>query len=66
MGVGLLLARRNLTRKFARTLFSILGIAVGIATVVGVFTLALSMQYLAPALQRVFGSIGHYWQNLLH
>ncbi|MBK8177951.1 MAG: FtsX-like permease family protein [Planctomycetes bacterium] len=39
MGVGLLLARRNLTRKFARTLFSILGIAVGIATVVGVFTL---------------------------
>ncbi|HTF90349.1 MAG TPA: FtsX-like permease family protein, partial [Planctomycetota bacterium] len=39
MGFALLLARKNLTRKFSRTLFSILGIAVGIATVVGIFTL---------------------------
>ncbi len=39
MGVSAFLARKNLTRKFSRTVFSILGIAVGIATVVGVFTL---------------------------
>ncbi len=39
MGFSALLARRNLSRKFSRTVFSILGIAVGVATVVGVFTL---------------------------
>lgn len=39
MGVAALLARKNLARKLPRTLFSILGIAVGIATVVGIFTL---------------------------
>src|SRR5690349_21888189 len=39
MGFSGLLARKNLTRKLARTSFSVLGIAVGIATVVGIFTL---------------------------
>ncbi|HUR26645.1 MAG TPA: FtsX-like permease family protein, partial [Planctomycetota bacterium] len=39
MGFSGLLARKNLTRKLSRTVFSILGIAVGIATVVGIFTL---------------------------
>ncbi|MDG2144338.1 MAG: ABC transporter permease, partial [Planctomycetota bacterium] len=39
MGLSILLARRSLVQRPARTLFSILGIAVGIATVVGVYTL---------------------------
>lgn len=39
MGFATLLARKGLTRRLSRTVFSILGIAVGIATVVGIFTL---------------------------
>lgn len=39
MGLALTLARRSLFQRPARTLFSILGIAVGIATVVAVYTL---------------------------
>ncbi len=39
MGLASTLARRSLLQRPARTLFSILGIAVGVATVVGVFTL---------------------------
>ncbi|MEO2093358.1 MAG: hypothetical protein ABGY71_04760, partial [bacterium] len=39
MGLAFTLARRSLVQRPARTLFSILGIAVGIATVVGVYTL---------------------------
>ncbi len=39
MGLSILLARRSLSQRPARTLFSILGIAVGIATVVGIYTL---------------------------
>ena len=39
MGFATLLARMGLTRRLSRTIFSILGIAVGIATVVGIFTL---------------------------
>lgn len=39
MGLAAILARRSLFQRPGRTLFSILGIAVGIATVVGIFTL---------------------------
>jgi|GEM_PF-633862 len=39
MGLAVTLARRSLLQRPARTLFSILGIAVGIATVVAVYTL---------------------------
>ena len=39
MGLAAILARRSLLQRPGRTLFSILGIAVGIATVVGIFTL---------------------------
>jgi putative ABC transport system permease protein len=39
MGLALTLARRNLLQRPARTVLSILGIAVGIATVVAVYTL---------------------------
>jgi putative ABC transport system permease protein len=39
MGLATTLARRSLLQRPARSFFSILGIAVGIATVVGVFTL---------------------------
>jgi putative ABC transport system permease protein len=39
MGLATTLARRSLLQRPARTLLSILGIAVGIATVVGVYTL---------------------------
>jgi putative ABC transport system permease protein len=39
MGLASTLCRRSLTQRPGRTLFSVLGIAVGIATVVGVFTL---------------------------
>ncbi len=39
MGLAFTLARRSLLQRPARSIFSILGIAVGIATVVGVFTL---------------------------
>ena len=39
MGLATILARRSLLQRPGRTLFSILGIAVGIATVVGIFTL---------------------------
>ncbi len=39
MGFASRLARRNLRQRAGRTIFSVLGIAVGIATVVGVFTL---------------------------
>ncbi|MCB9916243.1 MAG: ABC transporter permease, partial [Planctomycetes bacterium] len=39
MGLALTLARRSLLQRPARTLFSVLGIAVGIATVVAVYTL---------------------------
>lgn len=39
MGFASRLARRNLRERFGRTLFSVLGITVGIATVIGVFTL---------------------------
>ena len=39
MGLAGTLARRSLLNRPGRTLFSILGVAVGIATVVGIFTL---------------------------
>ena len=39
MGLAVTLARRSLLQRPGRTLFSVLGIGVGIATVVGVFTL---------------------------
>ncbi len=39
MGLAAILTRRSLLQRPGRTLFSILGIAVGIATVVGIFTL---------------------------
>jgi putative ABC transport system permease protein len=39
MGLAAILARQSLLQRPGRTLFSILGIAVGIATVVGIFTL---------------------------
>lgn len=39
MGLAALLARRSLTARPGRTVFSILGIALGIATVIGVFVL---------------------------
>lgn len=39
MGLALTVARRSLLSRPGRTLFSLLGIALGIATVVGVFTL---------------------------
>lgn len=39
MGLAATIARRSLFQRPGRTLFSILGIAVGIATVVGIFTL---------------------------
>ncbi len=39
MGLAITLARRSLLQRPARSLFSILGIAVGIATVVAVYTL---------------------------
>lgn len=39
MGLAALIARRSLLRRPGRSLFSILGIAVGVATVVGVVTL---------------------------
>jgi putative ABC transport system permease protein len=39
MSLAMLLARRSLFQRPARTAFSILGIAVGIATVVGIFAL---------------------------
>lgn len=39
MGLAATIARRSLLQRPGRTLFSILGIAVGIATVVGIFTL---------------------------
>ncbi|MCB9905148.1 MAG: ABC transporter permease [Planctomycetes bacterium] len=39
MGFASRLARRNLRQRLGRTLFSVLGITVGIATVIGVFTL---------------------------
>jgi len=60
LDVGLAIAARTMPQM------NIFIVAMPLKVVVGVFTLALSMQYLAPALQRVFGSIGHYWQNLLH
>lgn len=55
MGLGITLARRSLLQRPARSLFSILGIAVGIATVVAVYTLdtntieGLKARYSAPA-----------------
>ncbi len=39
MGLAATIARRSLFQRPGRTLFSVLGIAVGIATVVGIFTL---------------------------
>ena len=39
MGVALTIARRSLLQRPGRTLFSILGVAVGIATTVAIFTL---------------------------
>lgn len=39
MGLASIIARRSVTRRPGRTLFSILGVALGVATVVGVVTL---------------------------
>ena len=39
MGLAITIARRSLLQRPGRTLFSVAGIAVGIATVVGIFTL---------------------------
>ena len=39
MGLATIIVRRSLVQRPGRTLFSVLGVAVGIATVVGVFTL---------------------------
>ncbi len=54
MGLATTLARRNLLQHPARTFFSILGIAVGIATVVGVYTL--DMNTVAGLKQRYEGN----------
>ena len=52
----------------ARTMpqMNIFIVAMPLKIVVGVLTLAWSMRYLAPALDRVFDSIGTYWQSLLN
>lgn len=60
LDVGLAIAARTMPQM------NIFIVAMPLKVLVGVFTLALSMQYLGPALQRIFGSIGHYWQNLLN
>ena len=39
MGLASLIARRSVVRRPGRSLFSILGVALGVATVVGVVTL---------------------------
>ncbi|MFT5733827.1 MAG: hypothetical protein ACI8WY_002508, partial [Planctomycetota bacterium] len=39
MGLSFMIARRSLLQRPGRTLFSILGVALGVATVVGVITL---------------------------
>jgi len=51
----------------ARTMpqMNIFIVAMPLKVVVGVLTLALSMQYLGPALTRIYGSIGAYWVRLL-
>jgi len=60
LDVGLAIAARTMPQM------NIFIVAMPLKVVVGVLMLALSMQYLAPALQRVFESIGTYWQKLLH
>jgi len=51
----------------ARTMpqMNIFIVAMPLKVVVGILTLALSMQYLGPALTRIYGSIGRYWLRLL-
>jgi flagellar biosynthesis protein FliR len=60
LDVGLAVAARTMPQM------NIFIVAMPLKVVVGVLTLAMSMQYLAPAMQRVFGSIGMYWQGLLN
>jgi flagellar biosynthetic protein FliR len=56
---GLAIAARTMPQM------NIFIVAMPLKVVVGILTLALSMQYLGPAMSKIFGSIGTYWLRLL-
>jgi hypothetical protein len=58
LDVGLAIAARTMPQM------NIFIVAMPLKVLVGLFTLAVSMRYLAPALFRVYESIGLYWQKL--
>jgi flagellar biosynthetic protein FliR len=59
LDVGLSVAARTMPQM------NIFIVAMPLKVIVGVLTLALSMRYLGPALAKVYGSIGVYWQKVL-
>jgi len=60
LDVGLSIAARTMPQM------NVFIVAMPLKVAVGLLTLALSMHYLAPALHRVFDSIGLYWQKVLN
>jgi flagellar biosynthesis protein FliR len=60
LDVGLAIAARTMPQM------NIFIVAMPLKVVVGVLALAMSMRYLAPAMERAFESIGLYWQRLLN
>jgi len=60
LDVGLSIAARTMPQM------NVFIVAMPLKVAVGLLTLALSMHYLAPALHRIFDSIGLYWQKVLN
>lgn len=59
LDVGLAVAARTMPQM------NVFIVAMPLKVFVGLLALALSLRYLAPAMQRVFATIGAYWQQLL-
>ena len=59
LDVGMTIAARTMPQM------NLFVVAMPLKVVVGVLMLGLSMQYLAPAMRRIFDSIDLYWQRLL-
>jgi flagellar biosynthetic protein FliR len=59
LDVGLAVAARTMPQM------NIFIVAMPLKIIVGVLTLAISLRYLAPALARIYDSIGLYWQKVL-
>lgn len=59
LDVGLAVAARTMPQM------NIFIVAMPLKILVGILVLAMSMQYLAPALYRIFESIPRYWQKVL-